>query len=195
MVRLVVDTSSDYIIVIVAKDNNILASCIVHASKKMSELLLSQVDNMLSSISLDISKIDEFYAGVGPGSFTGIRIGVALVLGLSSGSGKSVYGISSLDIEAIMSYKSNVTVVALLKGDLYIVRDYDFDNKVFSSYYIEEIVNGLENYTLINNEEHYFPNMIYAIKSGKLWDFSTECLPIYLRKSEAEINFDKKSIS
>lgn len=195
MTRLLVDTSSDYLVIVVARDSNILASQLIYAGKKMSELLLEQVDNILKSISLTIDDIDEFYAGIGPGSFTGVRIGAALILGLSSGSNKKSYGISSLDVEAVVSCRDTLKTVSLLKGDCYAVRNYDFINNVFSPYYLEEIIDNIDDYTLINNSRAYFPNLMSAVQSGRLWDFRAECLPIYLRKSEAEINLDKKSIS
>ena len=195
MTRLLVDTSSDYLVIVVANDNSILASQLIYAGKKMSELLLEQVNNILKSISLFIDDIDEFYAGIGPGSFTGVRIGVALILGLSSGSNKKAYGISSLDVEAIVSGRNVLKTASLLKGECYAVRNYDFTNNVFSPYYLEEIIDNVNDYTLINNGKSYFPNLLFAVQSGKLWDFRADCLPIYLRKSEAEINLDKKSIS
>ncbi len=195
MTRLLVDTSSDYLVIVVANDNSILASQLIYAGKKMSELLLEQVNNILKSISLSIDDIDEFYAGIGPGSFTGVRIGVALILGLSSGSNKKAYGISSLDVEAIVSGRNVLKTASLLKGECYAVRNYDFTNNVFSPYYLEEIIDNVNDYTLINNGKSYFPNLLFAVQSGKLWDFRADCLPIYLRKSEAEINLDKKSIS
>ena len=195
MTRLLVDTSSDYLVIVVANDNSILASQLIYAGKKMSELLLEQVNNILKSISLSIDDIDEFYAGIGPGSFTGVRIRVALILGLSSGSNKKAYGISSLDVEAIVSGRNVLKTASLLKGECYAVRNYDFTNNVFSPYYLEEIIDNVNDYTLINNGKSYFPNLLFAVQSGKLWDFRAECLPIYLRKSEAEINLDKKSIS
>ena len=94
MTRLLVDTSSDYLVIVIAKDNTVIASQLIYAGKKMSELLLEQVDNILKSVELSIDNIDEFYAGIGPGSFTGVRIGVALVLGLSSGK---IYSLVLID--------------------------------------------------------------------------------------------------
>lgn len=192
MTRLIIDTSSDYIVIVISQDNVIIASHVLYAGRKMSELLLEQLDNLLKSLSIDINSIDELYAGIGPGSFTGVRIGVALVLGLSSGLNKKAYGISSLDVEAIISCKNNLKTASLLKGDVYAVRDYDFSNNIFSEYYTEEISHNINDYTLVNSDKSYFPNLSKAVQSGKLWDFRAECLPIYLRKSEAEINLDKK---
>ncbi len=192
MTRLILDTSSDYLVIVVSIDNTIIASQVLYAGRKMSELLLEQLDNVLNAASISINDIDEFYAGIGPGSFTGVRIGVALVLGLSSGLHKKAYGISSLDIHAVALDVNSVKTAALLKGSVYAVRDYDFLNNVFSEFYLKEIDNNLNYYSLVNNSKSYFPNITYAVQSGKLWDFRAECLPIYLRKSEAELNLDKK---
>ena len=193
MTRLILDTSSDYLVIVISQDNTVIASQVLYAGKKMSELLLFQLDNMLESSSININDIDEFYAGVGPGSFTGVRIGVALVLGLSSALNKKAYGISSLDVEAIVSEKDLLKTASLLKGNVYAVRNYDFTNNVFSEYYVDEICENINDYTLVNNNKSYFPNISFAVQSGRLWDFRAECTPIYLRKSEAELNLDKKS--
>lgn len=193
MTRLILDTSSDYLVIVISQDNTVIASQVLYAGKKMSELLLFQLDNMLESSSMKISDIDEFYAGVGPGSFTGVRIGVALVLGLSSALNKKAYGISSLDVEAIVSEKDLLKTASLLKGNVYAVRNYDFTNNVFSEYYVDEICENINDYTLVNDNKSYFPNISFAVQSGRLWDFRAECTPIYLRKSEAELNLDKKS--
>ena len=193
MTRLILDTSSDYLVIVISQDNTVIASQVLYAGKKMSELLLFQLDNMLESSSMKISDIDEFYSGVGPGSFTGVRIGVALVLGLSSALNKKAYGISSLDVEAIVSEKDLLKTASLLKGNVYAVRNYDFTNNVFSEYYVDEICENINDYTLVNNNKSYFPNISFAVQSGRLWDFRAECTPIYLRKSEAELNLDKKS--
>lgn len=193
MTRLILDTSSDYLVIVISQDNTVIASQVLYAGKKMSELLLFQLDNMLESSSININDIDEFYAGVGPGSFTGVRIGVALVLGLSSALNKKAYGISSLDVEAIVSEKDLLKTASLLKGNVYAVRNYDFTNNVFSKYYVDEICENINDYTLVNNNKSYFPNISFAVQSGRLWDFRAECTPIYLRKSEAELNLDKKS--
>ncbi|MBQ2793692.1 MAG: tRNA (adenosine(37)-N6)-threonylcarbamoyltransferase complex dimerization subunit type 1 TsaB [Clostridia bacterium] len=50
-----------------------------------SELLLPMAENLLKSLGMDISEIELFAAAVGPGSFTGVRIGAALVKGLAFG--------------------------------------------------------------------------------------------------------------
>jgi len=61
-----------------------------------SENLLPMIDYALKSAGVSASDIDLFAVANGPGSFTGIRIGVATVKGLAFGSGNNCIGVSSL---------------------------------------------------------------------------------------------------
>ncbi len=62
-----------------------------------SELLLPMAENLLRSLKLDFSDIDLFAASAGPGSFTGVRIGISLIKGLSFGKNKPCAAVSTLD--------------------------------------------------------------------------------------------------
>lgn len=53
--------------------------------------------NLLSSRGVSLAEIDGFAVAVGPGSFTGLRIGIATMQGLAFAEGKPLYGISALD--------------------------------------------------------------------------------------------------
>ena len=68
--------------------------------KKQSALLIPTIKRVLESLGMDIREIDYFACGLGPGSFTGVRVGVAAVKGLSWALKKPVIGISTLDILA-----------------------------------------------------------------------------------------------
>lgn len=62
-----------------------------------SELLLPMAENLLKSLGLTVSDIDLFGVSVGPGSFTGVRIGVALVKGLAFGTDKPTSPVSTIE--------------------------------------------------------------------------------------------------
>jgi tRNA threonylcarbamoyladenosine biosynthesis protein TsaB len=65
-----------------------------------AERLLPTVDSMLAGLSLSLSDLDAFAVAVGPGSFTGLRIGISTVEGLSYSTGRPVVGVSSLEATA-----------------------------------------------------------------------------------------------
>lgn len=62
-----------------------------------SRTLLPVVTNLLAKAGLTIHDVDLLAAGVGPGSFTGLRIGLSALKGLAYGAGKKLIGVPSLD--------------------------------------------------------------------------------------------------
>ena len=62
-----------------------------------SELLLPMAENLLKTLKLDFSDIDAYAVTVGPGSFTGVRIGVSLVKGLAFNQDKPCIEVSTLE--------------------------------------------------------------------------------------------------
>lgn len=68
--------------------------------RRLSVLLVPSVQRVIAGAGLEIADIDYFACGLGPGSFTGMRIGIATIKGLSVVRNKPVIGISTLDILA-----------------------------------------------------------------------------------------------
>ncbi|OGX19341.1 MAG: tRNA (adenosine(37)-N6)-threonylcarbamoyltransferase complex dimerization subunit type 1 TsaB, partial [Omnitrophica WOR_2 bacterium RBG_13_44_8b] len=68
--------------------------------RKLSALLHPTIERTLGAAGLSIRMVDYFTCGLGPGSFTGARLGLATILGLSWSLKKPVIGISTLDILA-----------------------------------------------------------------------------------------------
>ena len=71
-----------------------------------STLLAPTVKRVLDALGWDIKEIDYFACGLGPGSFTGLRIGLATIKGLAFASRKPVIGIPSLDILAVAAQEN-----------------------------------------------------------------------------------------
>ncbi|MDD5611348.1 MAG: tRNA (adenosine(37)-N6)-threonylcarbamoyltransferase complex dimerization subunit type 1 TsaB, partial [Candidatus Omnitrophica bacterium] len=65
-----------------------------------SEELIPRIKNLLKKAKLSIQDIDYFACSLGPGSFTGIRIGISTCKGFALGLDKPLLGIPSLDILA-----------------------------------------------------------------------------------------------
>lgn len=77
---------------------------------RLSSVLHPIIKSALGALNWDIGKIDYFACGLGPGSFTGIRIGVAAIKGLAWALKKPVLGISTLDILAENALLANKPV-------------------------------------------------------------------------------------
>ena len=86
--------------VAVCEDEHLLAQFTVDNGLTQSELLLPMAEDMLKALKLDFNDIDMFAVAVGPGSFTGVRIGVSLVKGLAFGRGVPCVEVSTLEAMA-----------------------------------------------------------------------------------------------
>ena len=86
--------------VAVCEDNLPLAAMTLQTGNTHSETLLPMTNQLLAHAGLTVADIDLFAVPVGPGSFTGIRIGVSLIKGLAFDSGKPCVGLSSLEAMA-----------------------------------------------------------------------------------------------
>lgn len=79
-----------------------------------SETLMPMVKNILDNTKTDIGTVDVFAVSNGPGSFTGVRIGVAAVKGMADGVGKPCYGVSTLETIAYPFFDRNCVVCSLM---------------------------------------------------------------------------------
>lgn len=99
----------------VTEDGRLLCESFVSVSLTHSRTLMPMVDAMLHNAGLELSQMDRFAVTVGPGSFTGLRIGIAAVKGMAMGTGKECVGVSALHAAAFGA--------SMLKGILCPVMD------------------------------------------------------------------------
>ncbi|NLB61098.1 MAG: tRNA (adenosine(37)-N6)-threonylcarbamoyltransferase complex dimerization subunit type 1 TsaB [Clostridiales bacterium] len=117
----------------------VMPSSIV-ASRKLggtshSKTLMPVIDEMLEEFSISISDIDGIAVDIGPGSFTGVRIGVATANGLAFGASKPVIGINSL--LALRANVPKIDVVASIidaKHDNIYAAIYEKDSELLPPY-------------------------------------------------------------
>ncbi len=94
-----IDTSTKYLCLGLFLDGKIYEYRL-EVERRLSRLLVPTVARVLSALKIEIQEIDYFACGLGPGSFTGIRVGLAAIKGLSIANNKPLIGISTLDIIA-----------------------------------------------------------------------------------------------
>lgn len=97
MYTLAFDSAAKIASVAVMADGKIIASYSIDNGLTQSELLLPMAEDMLKGLGLKFTDIGLFATSVGPGSFTGVRIGVSLVKGLAFGRDVPCVGVSTLD--------------------------------------------------------------------------------------------------
>ncbi len=79
----------------------LLASLTLNSQVTHSRRLLTALDWLLSESNVSFAELDGLAVGLGPGSFTGLRIGMATVKGLAMATGKPLLGVSTLDALAL----------------------------------------------------------------------------------------------
>ena len=96
-----------------------------------SKRLIQMIDHMLENrAEMELSDMDAFVAANGPGSFTGLRIGISVVKGLAYAMGKPAAGVSSLDGVAFRFVHSSLPVCVMMdarRGEVYCAV-YQFDH-------------------------------------------------------------------
>ena len=119
---LAVDSSALTATVAVLKDGEIKGEMSFTTSLTHSETIMPMVDEVLSKSGLTINDIDLFACSEGPGSFTGLRIGIGTVKGLSYGLGKKVCGISTLEALAYNISYTDMLIAPIMdarRGQVY----------------------------------------------------------------------------
>ena len=92
-----IDTSGPACGVAVMKDGQIVCELQLTSGKTHSQRVMPMVDQALEMCEMAVSDIDLFGAVVGPGSFTGVRIGVSSVKALAHAAGKPCIGVDALE--------------------------------------------------------------------------------------------------
>jgi tRNA threonylcarbamoyladenosine biosynthesis protein TsaB len=123
MIILATDTTTFTGSIALLKDTKLIAEIDIDSSSTYSERLLPAVDFLLKTNQLNIQDMDGFAVSVGPGSFTGIRIGLSTVKSFSYASGKPVAGVSTLKALAEKLRRSQAHLLCPLldakKGEVY----------------------------------------------------------------------------
>ena len=180
----------------------------IDANHAHSENLLFSLDVLLDESGTNIKDNDKYAVVIGPGSFTGIRIGMALVKGLcAGGNNEKVVPITTFDLMAYSYLKTTpkrnfVTIINALSG-LYYVCGYDKDGNKVSE---EEVVTkeGLEKFNdfdKVGLEEENLCNILVQPTGEELLKLASQSeknavdskiiAPMYLRRSQAEDDLEK----
>jgi len=94
---LAIDTSALTASAAILADGILIGEISTTTKLTHSQTIMPMIDELLKRVSLDITDIDLFACSEGPGSFTGLRIGIGTIKGLAYGLGKPVVGISTLE--------------------------------------------------------------------------------------------------
>lgn len=120
MTILALDTSSEYGSVALRSDGQTQAEIALHSADGFAHVIFSAIDDLLHRACLSFADVDCFAATSGPGSFTGVRVGLSAAKGLAEASGKPAVGVSNLQVLSSFG-KSDRRAVVLdaRRGEVY----------------------------------------------------------------------------
>src|SRR5215475_14335626 len=113
---LAIDTSSSEAHLAVSVSESVIVALTIRNNLPHSQTLFSQISTLLQLASIKIEEISAFAAGAGPGSFTGLRVGLAAVKGLADSLNRPCLGIDSIDLHALASGIDGSHLVMLTAG-------------------------------------------------------------------------------
>jgi tRNA threonylcarbamoyladenosine biosynthesis protein TsaB len=117
---LAIDTTHEFGSLALARGGDIIEEVRMHEPGGFAHVLYAHIDALLRQNNVPLNAIDCFAAASGPGSFTGVRIGLACIKGLAEALAKPAAGISNL--QALASYGSaplRAPVIDARRGEIY----------------------------------------------------------------------------
>ena len=114
MLTLALDTVTPTIGVAIVNGEELLAEVYLNLGRHHAELLLPALQQTCRLAGVEINGIDLLVCTTGPGSFTGVRIGVSTLKGLGLAGGKPLVGVSALEALALNVMPTTATVCTLL---------------------------------------------------------------------------------
>lgn len=159
MINLFIDTSLDELTIAIVNEDVVLAKKSRPCKNAHSVYTVSYIDDVLKELEMDANDIDNIMVVNGPGSFTGIRIGVSVAKTYGYLLKKDIYAISSLKMLALST--DNQIVISLIdaKNDNYYMGIFDmFDNDVSYETFasrdkVLETIGKYDDALLISNNE------------------------------------------
>lgn len=200
---LYIDTSSSYLYSAIVEDDKLVASVSEEYGQSLSEIALPKIVEMFDKNNLSPESVDKIIVVNGPGSFTGIRIGITIAKVYAWAKKLPITTITSLEAMAISSpsSKTHVPMLNARRGYVY-AAIYDENNNVIRKpehvkwEVLKEDLDKIPDYEIISNDEFdweveensYIPDFVAIVTKFKdKEDMNPHAVnPDYLKLTEAE---------
>lgn len=196
MKYLVIDTSNSFINIYIINKDTILVNESVHTLKDMANTIMPLIRDCFKKTDFEIRDIDKIFVTVGPGSFTGVRVGITVAKTISWGLNIPVYPISTLQYLASINTDKNriISIIDARRGNVFVGvydRDLNLLDKEKLISYSDLIINdddiivsydGIYNSSIIKNDIIKLIN--YHLNDEDINPH--HLIPNYLKKTEAE---------
>lgn len=140
-----IDTSGSIASCAIMRENELIAETTFVTKLTHSQVILPVVKRTLSDCGLTLSDIDLFAVAAGPGSYTGLRIGIAAVKGICA-LGKPCIGVSTLEALAqnCAVFKGRIITVMAARNGIAYVGCYDSDGERLTKAFDDKVISESE---------------------------------------------------
>ena len=193
MISVLLDTSNTNLAVGIAKDHVLIGETQYAAWQRQSEYLVPEIDNLLKKLSLTKDDIDEIIVSKGPGSYTGVRIGMTVAKVMAFALNKPLYLVSSLEVYkakegrsvCLMNARSKRSYIGVYSPEEIILSDTIMDNeqvKLYLAVHPEYKVCGDVSYLSLEGEKvNILENLMNADIERNLCKDVLAAKPVYLK--------------
>lgn len=189
MYSLILDSSTKILYVCLIHDNSIVFEEYVSGRNDHAKNIVKKVDEALKASGILASDLDEIICGVGPGSYTGVRMAVTVCKMLALFMKKPLYTISTLKLMASGYNGKVLSMIDARRGNAFSMIIDNKNNEMILAEGMYEITKLLENNVdFIVNEDDYKVDPFYCLNNKLLCDEPHLLTPNYLRDTEAERN-------
>lgn len=187
---LAIDTTNTRLTVVLLRDNQVIYREIEVGKSGHSALLMPTVDEVLKEGGVDVNELDAVAAVVGPGSFTGIRIGVSAMTAIAFGTGAKRVSLTSFEL---IAYNRQSVVAAVDAGHGNVYAAECENGKIMSTRFVsaddkESVINSAEFSPICSYHEALAGVVSRKLAGGEYCDV---LVPYYMRKSQAERERDE----
>ena len=192
MYSLILDSSTKKLYVCLVSDNKILFEKYIEGRNDHAKNIVSTIDEALKSASIDTDRLNEVIVGVGPGSYTGVRMAVAVAKMMAVFKKNiKLYTISTLMLMSSNKKGLVLSSIDARRGNCFgMIIDNDNLKYVINEGLIsyEELKNN--KYDVEVTEENFVVDPIYVLNNKKIVLEPHLLVPNYLRDTEAERNIN-----
>ena len=191
MYSLIIDSATKVLYIALVCDNKIVKEVYMKGEHDHAKNIVYLVDEALKTAKIEVDQLSKIIVGIGPGSYTGVRMGVTVSKMMASFKNVPLYKISTLKLIAsgskgivlsMVDARHNQSFAAIIdtNKDKYVLDEGMYDNNTLLE----------SNYEFVSNESEFIVDPFYVISNSELVSNPDLLVPNYLRDTEAERNIN-----
>lgn len=157
MYQLLLDSANKLLVVGLSKDGKVIDRTIYEAWQRQSEMMVPEIDTIMKRNNVKKEDIDAIVVGIGPGSYTGIRIALTIAKTMAYALKIPLYSVSSLSLFkdekeptiCVLNARSGRSYIGVYKGEEVLLPDQVLENDK-----VLEYINEHKDYLVSGETEH-----------------------------------------